>query len=233
MLPVVRELIWGVVGFVLGALLTVAVRAAVGLEPWVFGPLFVVGYLFGLAGWLLGVGVWDTWLRSDLPADMHLHDTFWVVSHFHYTIVGGGIFGLFVGLYYWFPKMTGRMYSERLGRLHFWLMFVLFNLVFAPMTWLGLNGMNRRIGDYAPNLAGVNLFVSLMAFALGLSFLIFVYNFVVSWVRGPVAEANPWGVRTLEWATSSPPPEHNFPRVPEVVGWPYDYGVPGAMHAKV
>ncbi len=191
--------------------------------------LFALGMLFNfLIGGLTGV------FNSDLPVDMHLHDTFWVVSHFHYTIMGGGIFGLFAGIYYWFPKMTGRMYDERLGRLHFWLMFIFFNLTFLPMAWLGINGMNRRIGDYPPQLGPVNGFVSMMAFLLGASFLIFIYNMVMAWVRGRVAEANPWGVRTLEWATSSPPPEHNFPHVPEVVAGPYDYGVPGgAAHARV
>ncbi|MDQ7029253.1 MAG: cbb3-type cytochrome c oxidase subunit I [Ardenticatenia bacterium] len=191
--------------------------------------LFAMGMLFNfLIGGLTGV------FNSDLPVDMHLHDTFWVVSHFHYTIMGGGIFGLFAGIYYWFPKMTGRMYDERLGRFHFWMMFVFFNLTFLPMAWLGINGMNRRIGDYPPQLGPVNGFVSMMAFFLGASFLIFIYNMVMAWVRGRVAEANPWGVRTLEWATSSPPPEHNFPHVPEVVAGPYDYGVPGgAAHARV
>ena len=190
--------------------------------------LFALGMLFNfLIGGITGV------FNSDLPADIHLHDTFWVVSHFHYTIVGGGIFGLFIAIYYWFPKMTGRMYSEKLGKLHFWLMFIFFNLTFLPMAWLGLNGMNRRIGDYPPQLAGMNMFVSIMAFILGASFLIFVYNMVYAWLRGPVAEENPWGARTLEWITSSPPPEHNFPRVPEVVGGPYDYGVPGAVHGRI
>ena len=190
--------------------------------------LFALSMIFNfLIGGITGI------FNSDLPVDMHLHDTFWVVSHFHYTIVGGAIFGLFAGIYYWFPKITGRMYDESLGKLHFWLMFIFFNLAFAPMSWLGLNGMNRRIGDYPPELGGVNMFVSLAAFVLGASFLIFVYNMVVSWVRGPVAERNPWGARTLEWETTSPPPEHNFPRIPEVLGGPYDYGVPGAVHAKV
>ncbi len=191
--------------------------------------LFALGGLFNfLIGGITGV------FNSDLPADVHLHDTFWVVSHFHYTIVGGAIFGLFAGIYYWYPKMVGRMYSERLGRLHFWLMFVFFNLVFLPMAWLGLHGMNRRIGDYPPQLGEVNAFVSISAFVLGASFLIFLYNMVMAWVRGPVAEANPWGARTLEWATSSPPPVHNFPAVPQVLSGPYDYGVPEAkVHAAV
>ncbi len=190
--------------------------------------LFTLAAIFNfLIGGVTGI------FNSDVPVDVHLHDTFWVVSHFHYTIVGGEIFALFAGIYYWFPKITGRMYDERLAKLHFWPMFVGFNLTFLPMSWLGLNGMNRRIGDYPPELGGVNFFVSLMAFVLGASFLVFVYNMVVSWVRGPVAEANPWRARTLEWETTSPPPVHNFPRVPEVLGSPYDYGIPGAVHATV
>ncbi|MEW5957034.1 MAG: cbb3-type cytochrome c oxidase subunit I [Chloroflexota bacterium] len=196
---------------------------------WLKTPmLFALTTVFNfLIGGITGV------FNSDVPVDIHLQDTFWVVSHFHYTILGGGIFALFAGIYYWFPKMTGRMYNEGLGKLHFWLMFPGFNLVFLPMTWLGLNGMNRRIGDYPPELGGVNLFVSVVAFVLGASFLFFLYNMIVSWVRGPVAEANPWQARTLEWQTTSPPPLKNFPEIPQVVGGPYDYGVPGAVHATI
>jgi cytochrome c oxidase subunit 1 len=196
---------------------------------WLKTPmLFALAALFNfLFGGITGI------FLSDVPVDIHVQDTFFVVSHFHYTILGGGIFGLFAAIYYWFPKITGRMYDERLGKLHFWPMFLGFNLTFATMSWLGLNGMNRRIGDYPPDLGGVNFFVSLMAFALGASFLVFVFNMVVSWVRGPVAEANPWRARTLEWETTSPPPIHNFPRVPQVLGSPYNYGVPDAVHATL
>jgi cytochrome c oxidase subunit 1 len=190
--------------------------------------LFALAALFNfLLGGMSGI------FLSDVPVDLQLHDTFFVVSHFHYTILGGGIFGLFAAIYYWFPKMTGRMYDERLGKLHFWPMFIFFNLTFTVMAWVGMLGQNRRVGDYAPELAGINLFVSIMAFILGASFLIFVYNVVVAWVRGPVAEANPWGARTLEWETTSPPPAHNFPRIPRVLGNPYSYGEPGAVHATV
>lgn len=190
--------------------------------------LFALSILFNfLIGGLTGI------FLADAPTDLHLHDTYFVVAHFHYTIVGGEIFGLFAGIYYWFPKMTGRMYNEHLGKLHFWWMFIGFQLVFLPMFWLGYNGMNRRVADYMPELGGVNMFVSLAAFALGASFLVFVYNAVVSWVRGPQAVANPWEARTLEWQTSSPPIEHNFPHIPQVTGNPYDYGIPASIHAQV
>lgn len=190
--------------------------------------LFAMSVLFNfLIGGITGIFLADT------ATDLQLHDTYFVVAHFHYTIVGGEVFGLFAGIYYWFPKMTGRMYNERLGKIHFWWMFVGFQLVFLPMFWLGYNGMNRRIADYLPELGPVNMFVSLAAFALGASFLVFVYNMVYSWVRGPQAAANPWGARTLEWQTSSPPYEHNFHHAPQVTGHPYDYGVPDSIHADV
>lgn len=181
--------------------------------------------LFALAvvfNFLIG-GVTGVYL-SDVPVDIQLQDTYWVVAHFHYTIVGGGIFGLFAAIYFWYPKMTGRMFSETLGRWHFWLMFLGFNATFLPMFWLGANGMNRRIADYTPNLGSVNLFVSLAAFVLGASFLPFIWNMIVSARRGTVAGDNPWRARTLEWQTSSPPPELNFLHAPEVLSGPYDYG---------
>ncbi len=196
---------------------------------WLRTPmLFALAFLFNfLIGGITGI------FNADVPTDIHLQDTYFVVGHFHYTIMGGMIFGLFAGIYYWFPKITGRMYDERLGRLHFWWMFITYNATFIPMFWLGLNGMNRRIADYPPELAGVNLFVSVAAFLLGLSFVVFIYNMVSSWARGPQAGANPWRARTLEWQLPSPPPEGNFPHPPQVVGHPYDYGVPRAVHAVV
>ncbi len=146
-------------------------------------------------------------------------------------LFGGSLFTIFAGLYYWFPKMTGRMYDERLGQIHFWLTFIFFNATFFPMHWLGLQGMPRRVADYTTRFEGLNLFISISSFVLGASALLFLYNMITSWVRGPVAESNPWRSMTLEWAVSSPPPFFNFDELPQVVGTPYEYGVPGAKHA--
>jgi len=189
---------------------------------WLRTPmLFALAVVFNfLIGGITGI------FLADVATDVHLQDTYFVVAHFHYTIVGGEIFGVFAGIYYWFPKITGRMYDERLGKLHAWWMFIGFNMVFLPMFWLGINGMNRRIADYQPTLAAVNRFVSVVSFVLGASFLVFVWNMVRSLVRGPRAEANPWMARTLEWQVSSPPPKENFPTHPHVVGHPYDYRIP-------
>ena len=190
--------------------------------------LFGLGVIFNfLIGGITGI------FLADVPTDIQLQDTFWVVAHFHYTIVSTQIFGLMAAIYYWFPKFTGRMYSERLGKVHFWWMFVTFNTTFLPMFWLGLNGMNRRVAQYPAPLGPLNTWVSLNAFLLGASFIFFVILLALAWRRGQRAESNPWQVRTLEWQTASPPPHENFPREPEVVGAPYDYGVPGATHAIV
>ncbi len=141
------------------------------------------------------------------------------------------MFTIYAGVYYWFPKMTGRMYNEALGKLHFWLTFVSFNATFFPMHYVGLRGMPRRVSDYDQAFGDLNLFISIASFVLGASFVVFVYNMITSWVRGPIAEANPWHARTLEWQVSSPPPIFNFDEIPQVVGGPYEYGVPGARHA--
>ncbi len=189
--------------------------------------LFALAVLFNFAcGGVTGI------FLADVPTDIHLQDTYFVVAHFHYTIVGGEIFAMFAGIYYWFPKMTGRMYNERLAQIHFWWMFIGFNLTFFIMHLPGIQGMNRRIADYPGSLDAVNLIVSLCAFFLGASFVVFFFNMVWSWFRGPVAEANPWHSRTLEWQVSSPPPIHNFPSPPIVTGHPYDYGVPESTHSQ-
>lgn len=192
--------------------------------PMLFALAVVFNFLIG--------GVTGIFL-ADKPTDIHLQDTYFVVGHFHYTIVGGEIFALFAGIYYWFPKMTGRMYSERLGKIHFWMMFLAFQFTFIPMLWLGLHGMNRRVGVYPTDLEVTNLAVSLAAFVLGASFLVFIFNMVYSWVMGEEAGANPWRARTLEWQVASPPPVENFPSVPHVYAHPYDYGVPNAVHAII
>ena len=174
---------------------------------WVFGFLWAF-----LIGGITGV------FLADVPTDITLSDTYFVVAHFHYTIVGGTIFGLFAGTYYWFPKITGRMYDERLGRLHFWWFTLAFNATFIPMFWLGIEGMRRRVADYPPEFGTVNLFISLAALNIALSVAVFVFNMARSWKRGEQAASNPWRAQTLEWQTSSPPPIDNFDRIPTVTG---------------
>ena len=147
---------------------------------WVFGFLWAF-----LIGGITGV------FLADVPTDITLSDTYFVVAHFHYTIVGGTIFGLFAGTYYWFPKITGRMYDERLGKLHFWWFTLAFNATFLPMFWLGIEGMRRRVADYPPELGPVNLFVSIAAFNIALSVAVFVFNMVRSWRSGRARGAEP------------------------------------------
>jgi cytochrome c oxidase subunit 1 len=166
-----------------------------------------------------------------VPLDLDVSKTYFVVAHIHYVLFGGSVFTIFAGAYYWFPKMTGRMYDERLGKWHFWTTLVFFNVTFAPMHVIGLEGMPRRVADYSSQFATWNLVISIASWGLGLSTLIFVYNMVASWRGGPRAEANPWRALTLEWQVSSPPPIFNFDTLPTIVGGPYEYGVPGAVHA--
>ncbi len=159
-----------------------------------------------------------------------MSDTYFIVAHIHYVLFGGSLFTIFAGVYYWFPKMTGRMFDETLGKIHFWCTFVFFNATFAPMHLIGVQGMPRRVADYAEKFAGWNLAISIASFCLGLSTLVFLYNMIASWRGGPRAAANPWRALTLEWQVSSPPPIFNFDTIPTVVGGPYEYGVPGAVH---
>jgi cytochrome c oxidase subunit 1 len=187
--------------------------------------LFALGFLttFTLGG-ISGV------MLAMVPFDIHVSASYFIVAHIHYVLFGGSLMTIFAGVYYWFPKMTGRMYDERLGKWHFWTTFVFFNLTFGPMHILGLQGMPRRVATYAAKFADLNLFISIMSLGLGFSTLIFVYNMVTSWRGGTRAVANPWRGLTLEWQVSSPPPIFNFDRLPTIVGGPYEYGVPGAVH---
>jgi cytochrome c oxidase subunit I len=192
---------------------------------------FSIPMLFALAfyfNFFIG-GISGVFL-SDVPADTTEHGSFFVMAHFHYTIMGGLIFAFFSGVYYWLPKMTGIKLNERLGKIHFWTMFVFFNTTFLPLFALGLMGMPRRVFEYARNLETLNDWVSISAFLLGGSILIFLINFAMSMLFWREPEVgNPWRARSLEWQLSTPPPPENFKRVPVILAGPYDYGVKDAL----
>ena len=187
-----------------------------------FLPMFGIG---GLTGLPLGLS----------PSDIHLHDTYYVIGHFHYVVAPGTIFALFAGIYYWYPKVTGRRMNEMLGKIHFWGSFVFINGVFFPMFLQGLAGVSRRLWDggatysHAQGVLEWNSFMSNSAFLLGLAQLPFIFNFFWSIKKGAVVDSNPWRATTLEWvATTSPPLGHgNFETVPVVYHGPYEYSVPG------
>ncbi|WP_208678550.1 cytochrome c oxidase subunit I [Synechococcus elongatus] len=176
-----------------------------------FISMFVIG---GLSGIML----------ASVPVDIHVHDTYFVVAHFHYVLFGGSVFGLYAGIYHWFPKMTGRLLNEGWGKTHFFLTLIGFNLCFLPMHWLGLQGMPRRVAEYDPQFATVNLICSIGSFVLAISTIPFLVNAVCSWIAGAKAGANPWGGITPEWLTSSPPPVENWVGEAPLVTNPYGYG---------
>jgi cytochrome c oxidase subunit 1 len=186
--------------------------------------LFAIGMYFNfLIGGISGV------FLSDVPADTTEHGSFFVMAHFHYTIMGGLIFALFGGIYYWLPKMMGIRLNQTLGKWHFWTMFIFFNSTFLPLFAVGMAGQPRRVFEYARNLQTLNEWVSISAFLLGVSILLFVINFVWSTLFARVREVgNPWNSRGLEWQIPSPPPPGNFDRVPVVLSGPYEYGVKNA-----
>jgi cytochrome c oxidase subunit 1 len=190
-------------------------------SPMLFAMGMYVNFLFG--------GISGVFL-SDVPADTTAHGSFFVMAHFHYTIMGGLLFAFFGGVYYWLPKIMGIKLNERLGKIHFWTMFIAFNSTFMPLFAVGMMGQPRRVFEYARNLQTLNDWVSISAFCLGGSLLIFVFNFVMSTVVWRKRETgNPWRSRGLEWQIPSPPPVENFTHVPVVLSGPYEYGDPGAL----
>ncbi|WP_309736416.1 cytochrome c oxidase subunit I [Chamaesiphon sp. OTE_75_metabat_556] len=182
--------------------------------------------LFAMGGLVMFVfsGITGIMLAA-VPVDIHVNNTYFVVGHFHYVIYGATVMGIYAALYHWFPKMTGRMYNEGLGKLHFALTFLGTNLNFFPMHPLGLQGMPRRVASYDPEFAFWNVIASLGGFLLGMSTLPFLINIVGSWVQGKTAPANPWRAIGLEWLVASPPPHENFEELPIVIAEPYGYGM--------
>jgi cytochrome c oxidase subunit 1 len=192
---------------------TSAMLFAVGLLA-----MFVFG---GLSGVTLGTA----------PFDIHVHDTYYVVGHFHYVLFGGSVFGIYAAVYHWFPKMTGRMLNEKLGQVHFVLTFIGTILTFTPMHELGMQGMPRRVAMYDPQFEALNQLVTVGAYILAVSVIPFYFNVIWSWMKGPEAGPNPWNAKTLEWTTASPPMIENWEVLPVVTHGPYDYGFDPAQQS--
>lgn len=183
-----------------------------------FVSMFVIGGLSGI-------------FAASTPVDMFIHDTYFIVAHIHYVLFGGSLFALFAGLYYWFPKMFGRMMNEPLGKLHFFTTFIAYNCTFFPMFILGVGGMMRRIYnplqyEFLKPLQPINVFITISALALATVQILFVVNFFWSLFAGRRAERNPWRANTLEWSAPSPPPHGNFDALPTVYRGPYEYSSP-------
>ncbi|HEY7087474.1 MAG TPA: cbb3-type cytochrome c oxidase subunit I [Tepidisphaeraceae bacterium] len=188
------------------------------LNALAFVSMFVIGGLSGI-------------FMASTAVDVHIHDTYFIVAHIHYVLFGGSMFGIFGAIFYYYPKMFGRMMNNALGYIHFILTFIFFNGTFFAMHILGIRGFPRRIADYLnydsfADLHGMNLFISMCAFSLGVSQIFFAINFIGSWMWGKKAPRNPWEATTLEWETESPPPHGNFHKVPVVHHGPYEYASP-------
>ena len=188
------------------------------LNALAFVSMFVIGGLSGI-------------FMASTPVDIFIHDTYFIVAHIHYVVFGGSVFGLFAAIYYWFPKMFGRMMNEPLGKIHFFATFIAYNCAFVPMHILGVGGMMRRIYnpmqyEFLQPLQPINVFITWSAIALGLAQIPFVINFFWSLFAGKKAERNPWEANTLEWVAPSPPPHGNFDAIPVVYRGPYEYSSP-------
>ena len=181
-------------------------------------PVFVVG---GISGVVQGI----------VPADLYLTDSYFIVAHLHSTLFGGFVFPMSAAVFYWFPKVTGRFLSERLGKIQWAVLTAGFFITYMPMFWMGLNGMRRRVADYPPSFQLEQDFTSFGGFMIGLAFTLFFINIIRSLRHGKNASTNPWQSQTLEWQIASPPPEDNFAVAPQIVGSPYGYGIPGSRHA--
>ncbi len=173
--------------------------------------------------------------NGTVATDLHLQDTYWIVGHFHATMFGGFIFPFFAAIYYWFPKFTGKMYNEALGKIHFYLMLPAFYVQSLGQMQVGLLGMRRRIGDYDPALGidTTHLWITIAGYIIGISVLLAILNLVYSARRGPVAVKNPWRSRSPEFQLPSPLPVHNYAQPFEVIGEPYDYGLEGSAYVSI
>ncbi|MEO6991842.1 MAG: cytochrome c oxidase subunit I [Candidatus Baltobacteraceae bacterium] len=178
---------------------------------------FILTFTFG--------GITGVFLAA-VPVDLQAHGTYFIVGHLHYVLVGGSVMGILSGIYYWFPKMTGRLLSEKIGHWNFWLFFVGFNGTFLPMHWLGLLGMPRRVATYDPRFQFWNDVSSAFSFVMAVGLLLLFINIAISLRKGKRSGANPWGARTLEWTISSPPPYYNFKHIPAVLKNPYEFSEP-------
>jgi len=231
--------------FFSAASIIIVVPSAVGVFAWLATiwtgrPVFTTPFLFFASFIILfTIGGVSGFMTGSVPVDWQLTDTYFVVAHIHYVLIGINVFPVTGAIYFWFPKFTGRMLDERLGRWNFWTMFIGFNLGFFPMHISGLMGMPRRIYTYVDGMGWdwLNLITTLGSFIFGIGVLLLVYNVIVSIRRGSPAGDNPWDAPTLEWATTSPPPPYNFAVIPVVASrhplWEDRLGTPDGKRSHV